>query len=508
MAIVPARSVRAARGRTHGAAVGGADKLALMATRARTGPAGILTRQELLQLLAGMATIAMAAAVGLATVKLGSFQHQLKALVIVVAGVAVVVAALRPDRGLVILIALIPFEFGFYGTNSDQVLLYALTLVMAWRIRASAVPTWVGAGGLALVLGSFVASIGAHDHSLALEGAVNWLAAVLALFVALSVLRRRREASRRMIDIFTGAAAIVVVFAFLQKAGVYAIVGAPLEGGAPSSFFAYYTVYAGYVAMAATLATGEILIALERRQAGRASVYGLALVFLLTGVAVSTSRGGLVALGAGWLMLLTLNLRRGPVLARAVAILAIFLAAGYIATPASTIATIEHRIALSNGTLGGDRERFALQSAGARALSEFPFGLGYGNFSFYLSADVHSADIHKAFFHAHETPVQIGLDAGWLGLAGFLTLFAMPIVLVFARRGRGLDTVRASAFAASLGGLMAQGLYDYLFYDLAFLVFFVAMVWGAVHSLDLDAHPAPAGEVTPRSPAARGAAPR
>ncbi len=36
---------------------------------------------------------------------------------------------------------------------------------------------------------------------------------------------------------------------------------------------------------------------------------------------------------------------------------------------------------------------------------------------------------------------------------------------------------------------MAQGLYDYLFYDPAFFVFFVAMVWGAVHSLSIDAHP-------------------
>jgi hypothetical protein len=462
-----------------------------MATRARISLPRALAQRDLSRLLTTLMAIVLAAALGLATAKLGSFQHQLKALVIVIAAVAIVVAALRPDYGLVLLIALIPFEFGFYGTNSDQVLLYTLALVMAWRIRASAIPTWVGAGGLALVLGSFIASIGAHDRSLALEGAVNWLAAILVLCTALTVLRRRRTASRRMIDIFTGSATIVVAFAFLQRAGIYAIVGAPHEGGEPSSFFAYYTVYAGYVAMAATLATSEVLIALEQRNAGRVGTYGLALVFLLTGIAVSTSRGGLVALAAGWLLLLTLNLRRGPFVARALAILAIFLAAGYIATPASTIATIEHRIELSNGTLGGDKERFALQAAGERALAGSPFGLGYGNFSFYLSADVHSADIHQAFFHAHETPVQIGLDAGWLGLAGFLTLLAMPLVRVFARRGQDIDTVRASSFAAALGGLLAQGLYDYLFYDLAFLVFFVAMVWGTVHSLSLDADAQP-----------------
>lgn len=451
-----------------------------------SGSAGRLDRSAL---LVALLAILMAAATGLATVKLGSLQHQLKALVIVIAGVAMVVAALRPDYGLIILIALIPFELGFFGTNSDQVLLYALALTLVWRIRVSAIPSWVAVGGLALVLGAFIAAIDAHNRSAALEGAVDWLAAIAILFVALTVLRERRDASRRMIDIFTGSSVIVVIFAFLQRAGVDAIVGAPFEAGLPNSFFAYYTVYAGYVAMAATLASGEVLIALDRREPVRAAAYGLALVFLITGIAVSTSRGGIVALASGWLLLLALNIRRGPVVARAFVIIAIFAGAAFIVTPASTIATIEHRISLSNGSQGEDQERFALQAAGEQALSRYPQGLGFGNFSYYLSTNVRNSKIRQPFFHAHETPIQIGLDSGWLGLAGFLTLFAFPILLVFARQGRGVHTVRASAFAAALGGLMAQGLYDYLFYDPAFFVFFVAMVWGAVHSLSIDAHP-------------------
>ncbi len=440
-------------------------------------------------LLLALLAVLMAAATGLATAKLGSFQHQLKALIIVTAGVAMVVAALRPDYGLIILIALTPFEFGFFGTNSDQVLLYTLALTMMWRIRVRAIPSWAAIGGLALVMGSFIASIGAHSRSAALEGAVDWLTAILILLVALTVLRERRDASRRMIDIFTGSAVIVVTFAFLQKVGIDAIVGAPFEAGLPNSFFAYYTVYAGYVAMAATLATGEVLIALDQRNAMRAATYGLALIFLLTGIAVSTSRGGIVALASGWLLLLALNARRGPVLARAFVILAIFAGAAYIATPASTIGTIEQRISLSNGSQGEDKERFALQAAGKQALARYPWGLGFGNFSYYLSTNVRNSNINQPFFHAHETPIQIGLDSGWLGLAGFLTLFACPILLVFSRQGRGIHTIRASAFAAALGGLMAQGLYDYLFYDPAFFVFFVAMVWGAAHSLSIDAHP-------------------
>jgi hypothetical protein len=459
-----------------------------MATRVRLAIADRAGRSTL---ATTALAVVLAVLVGLATVKLGSFQHQLKALVIVAAGSALVVAALRPDYGLVILLALIPFGFGFYGTGSDNVLLWALPLVMMWRIRIRDVPPWVAIGGAALVAGSFIAMLGAHNKSNALEGAVDWLGAILILFVAFTVLRERRDASRRMVDIFTGSAVIVVIFGFLQKAGIDAVVGAPYNAGLPNSFFAYYTVYAGYVAMAATLATAEILIALDERKAVRASTYGAVLVFMLAGLTEATSRGGIVALAAGWLIFLLLNVRRGPTLVRAVSILAVFTAAGYIATPAATIARIEHRFALSNGAQGEDKTRFALHKAGEQALSTHPFGLGYGNFAYYLSSSVRSSNIGQAFFHAHETPIQIGLDAGWVGLAGFLMLLAGPILLVFTRRGGGMSTVRASAFAAALAGLMAQGLYDYLFYDTAFFVFFVALVWGTVHSLSVDSGASP-----------------
>ena len=433
-------------------------------------------------------TVVLAALVGLATAKLGSLQHQLKALLIVVAALTMLVAGLRPELGLVILLTLAPFEFPFYGTNTNQLLLVALALVLAWRVRAEAIPVWASIGGLALVAGSFIAAIGAHDRNVALEGAVDWLAALVVMFVALSVLSERRNASRLMVDIFLGSAVIVVLFGFLQKAGVTAIVGPPFNAGHPNSFFSYYTVYAGYLAMAATLATGEILCALDERRLARLSVYGAALVVMLAGLAASTSRGGLLALGGGWLLLLALNVQRATVLVRVLAVLAVFASVGYAVTPRSTLVTIEHRFATSNGALGEDKTRFALQHAGEAALTKYPFGLGFGNFRFYLASNVRNSKIQQPFFHAQETPVQIGLDAGWVGLVGFLVLFATPIVLVFIHPRGGSSRLRASAFAAALGGFMAQGLYDYVLWDLPFVIFFLAMIWGVLHALSIEEH--------------------
>jgi hypothetical protein len=444
-------------------------------------------------ILTVVVAVVLSAFLGVAMVKLGSVQRELKAMLIIAAGVAMVVAALRPDVGLVMLLILAPFEFHFSGTGTDEVVLVAMALVLGWRIRASVIPAWVGIGGLALVLGSFIAAVGAQEQTTALWGGVRWLAGIVVLFAAIEIFRERPDASRRMVDVFTGSAVVVVVFAFTQKAGIHLIVGAPFIGDHPSSFFSYYTNYAGYVAMAATLATGEVVIAFRAGRLTRASIYGACLVFILSGVVIAGARGGLLALGAGWLLLLILNVRRGSILLQAVVILAVFIGAAYIATPRSAVTTLEQRLTTPLGSQVEDKQRFAVQKAGEHALAQYPQGIGYGNAHLYLQDHVHSLYVNQAFTHAQETFVQIGLDAGWLGLAGFLILFLWPTGLVLTRGGRDASVVRASAFAAALGGFMAQGLYDYLFYEIAFVIFVLTMIWGTIHSLSFSEDESEAG---------------
>lgn len=448
------------------------------------------TRLRLVLADAGRSSIAVAglailvsAAVGLATVKLGSFQHQLKAFVIVVAAITLVVAALRPEYGLVILVTIIPFGFGFYGTGSSSVLLWSLPLVMMWRIRFRQVPAWIVLGGGLIVLGAFIATVGAQEKGTALEGAMYWLGTVLVLAVALTVFRSRRDASRRLVNILTVQGVVLAIFGFLQQHGLHALVGSEFNPGRPNSFLSYYTVYAGYLAMVITLATGELLVALEEQRVTRAWMFGGAMVLMLAGITESTSRGGLLALAVGWIMLVALNVRRGSVALR-IAIVALLVAAGgYLATPQSTLVTLEHRFAASNGGLGEDQTRFALQKAGQSALSDYPFGLGWGNFRLYLSQNVRNSKIQQPFFHSQETFLQVGIDTGWIGLAGFLVLVVTPLLDAFRSNAGRAAMVRATAFAAALGGFIAQGLYDYVLWDVPFLVFFAAMIFGVTHSL-------------------------
>jgi O-antigen ligase len=439
--------------------------------------------------MVGVVSVVLSIATGLVVVKLGSFQHQLKAALIVLAMLTVAISALRPRAGLLVLLALCPFELAFYGTNSNEVLLFALAAVLALRIRLAAIPVWMLGGTLALVGGSFLASVGSHSPAPALEGALHWGAASILLLVATTVLATRKDASRIASTVITVTAVIVAGFGFMQRAGVDAIVGAPFNAGLPNSFFAYYTVYAGFLALAGTLTTGEIVIALEGRRYLRASLLGGALVVMVAALAESTARGGIVALAAGWLLLLVLNRRRGSVLGRVIIVLAVLSAVGYAVIPHSTILTLEHRFATSTGSLGEDQTRFAVQSAGLRALKESPFGLGYGNFSHYVKSDVHNGHIQIAFFHAHETFIQIGLDAGWIGLGGFLLLIGAALLSVVRHSRGGPSSVRATAFAAALVGFLAQGLYDYLFYDLAFIILFMVLIWGITHALAADSSP-------------------
>jgi O-antigen ligase len=424
---------------------------------------------------------------GLAIAKLGTTDNQLKAILVGLAAVGIGVGAFRPDFGLAMLVALVPFEFRFTAagvyTGTNEALIVGLALILAWRIRIADVPGWARLGVFAVIAGSWLTVIVAERPGDAAWGAVRWTATLVILLSAFTVLRTEREAIRRLMVIVAGSAVVVALFAMAQRIGISAIVGEPFQQGNVDSFFGYYTAYAGYMAMAAVLVTGEIVAAWTERRGARALAFGLALVPILLGVAVSLSRGGLLALGAGWVVLVVLLARRGGLLLRAGIVLGVFAVAALIATPPAVRTGFQARFSQPVGAAYEDRTRAALQDAGHRALDSHALGLGYGNFSSYLQRTTHSRFVNQAFFHSHQLPTQVGVDSGWLGLAGFAVLALAPFVMVVRRLVRGTVSVRGAAFVAAMAGFLAQGLFDYLLYELAFLVFFCMLVFGAWYEL-------------------------
>jgi O-Antigen ligase len=426
---------------------------------------------------AALASGIVAALVAMVLFKLGPPQHQLKAGLGVVGIGVIVTAALRPVFALGFVVALMPFEYKVYGLGTDEVLILGAAAILMWRIEARRVPWWVALSSFAVVMGSFLTVVGAHDPGSALWGAARWLGALLLLAAAFSILHGRPDVNRRLMDIIVCSAVVVVAFALLQRAGIYVIVAAPYQAGQISATFGYYTVYGGFVGMAAVLATGEILYSLTSGQRSRAILFAVGLTIILLGVAISLSRGALLCAGAGWIVLLILNARRASLVVKGIALVIVFIAAAYVATPPQTRTALVNRFSTPVGSQVEDQQRFALQAAGRHALAHHPNGLGYGNFSYYLASHPASG-ANAIFFHSHQLLTQVGLDAGWLGLAGFIALLAGALI-VAVRVAPLPGGVRNTAFAAALCGLMAQGLYDYLFYEISMLALWVVLIFGA-----------------------------
>jgi len=411
--------------------------------------------------LAGL--VVFASMVGVELVRLTTLQRQLKATLLGTAVLAMGAVVVYPVLAFPTILGLAPFEFPMRlagrhaGTN--EVLALCLAAVVLPRLRRRELPGWAFAGFGLLVFGSFVSIFWAADQSQALWGTVRWLAVGIVALGGFQLLRDRPDASRRAADIIGITAIAVAGFALLQKQGIYWIVGRPYLADRVDSSFGYYTDYAAFMMVALLVALGSALDAVRRHESGRLVLHATTVLFAGVGLGVSLSRGA--ALGAA---------------------LAVSATAIWFAVPSSTRTEFSQRLSQPLGSTGSDQEHLALARIGEHALATHPFGLGYGNFAGYMSST--SGPVSGlTFFHSHRLPVQIGLDAGWIGLVGFVMLVFHPLAAAVRAAGRGRLEPLAAGYAAALVGVLAQGWFDYLFYELSFLVIFSTLVWGAWHAL-------------------------
>lgn len=404
---------------------------------------------------------------------------------VVLFGVALVVAAtaaIWPRLAVAGLVAVVPFQFevrlGPVLTGTNEIAVVGVAVLIAARIRWAAVPTWLRYGGSLIVVGSSLAGLGAVAPAHAWWGAGRWLAVLVIAWAACDLYRRDPHAAARLGVIISGTGIVVALLAVGQRAGINTIVGPPYLPDRVDSSFGYYTNYAGFMAVvfviSAALVIEQKLSLVLRALAGTGAVAGL------VGVGLSLSRGGLLAalVGTVSLVLLQLGSARAVVL---LLLLPLMVAGGWLLLPADVAEEFAGRFTEPFGASGADRTRVTLQEAGAKALEDRPLGLGYGNFAEYVKQNV-ALPSRKVLFHAHQTFVQIGLDAGWIGLVGYVVMLcgALAAALRCTRLTR-LPAISAG-FAAALAALSAQGLGDYLYVELSFVVLTTALAWGCWHA--------------------------
>jgi hypothetical protein len=434
--------------------------------------------------LAGL--VVFASMVGVELVRLTTLQRQLKATLLGTAVLAMGAVVVYPVLAFPTILGLAPFEFPMRlagrhaGTN--EVLALCLAAVVLPRLRRRELPGWAFAGFGLLVFGSFVSIFWAADQSQALWGTVRWLAVGIVALGGFQLLRDRPDASRRAADIIGITAIAVAGFALLQKQGIYWIVGRPYLADRVDSSFGYYTDYAAFMMVALLVALGSALDAVRRHESGRLVLHATTVLFAGVGLGVSLSRGAALGAAVGVTAMVALSLRSPRRAFALVAALAVSATAIWFAVPSSTRTEFSQRLSQPLGSTGSDQEHLALARIGEHALATHPFGLGYGNFAGYMSST--SGPVSGlTFFHSHRLPVQIGLDAGWLGLAGFVLLVFCPLAGAVRAAGLGRLEPIAAGYAAALVAVLAQGWFDYVFWELSLPIVFSTLVWGTWHSL-------------------------
>ena len=273
------------------------------------------------------------------------------------------------------------------------------------------------------------------------------LLAVFLLFAAVRNNIASAGAFRRLAVAATANGALLSLFALLQYFSsphqtVYWAVATGAEVFGP---FICRNHFPFYVNLCVGLAAGLLV-----RYGSSAAVLhdsrrlwvGLALVLMLAAVALSLSRGGLVALAGGAALFLALRLARSPRLARLTGV--VLVAGGVIALVAWFGADrVKARLATVIDGRAAREDRIPLWSRVMPLAAEYPIlGSGYGTFD-YLEPTTRTTgeDSGYRYEHAHNDYLEALLEGGVVRLG--LSLLALGLVIwlgarAFLRGGDGL----------------------------------------------------------------------
>ena len=428
--------------------------------------------------------IALAGFAALLVVRLGDIDNIVKAtLLLVLVGVGLAVLR-RPERLLTLLVVAAPFNYSVtligFEVSTNDVLLFSVAVILAPKVRLRSLPPWLRFGAVAVVVGSGAAALLSADPAIAAYGCLRYTAAMVVLLAAVTLLPTRSDAVRRLGLLVSCAAVGVLVGALIQRAGIQAPpLGAPFSSDRLDSTFGYYTQYAGFMAIALVVAISGLWDAIQRSARLEVLVFASGAASAGAGLGLSLSRGALAGAAAGLLFLLILHTRRPSALIGVLMIGAVVVGGAWAVTPAPSRTAFVERLTSDQG---GDTTRRTLQESGLQAATDMPFGLGFGNFPDYLERYDRSPEVSLPFFHAHRTPTQLALDAGWVGFVGFFLLLLTPLWLMLRRVCSGpVDSV-GIGFSAALVVFLVQGWNDYLFHETAFVVLALVLAWASYTS--------------------------
>lgn len=402
-----------------------------------------------------------------------------------ITGLVAVCAFRRPELALLALIGLTPLHRRLHFLGFTIEVAVAALYLFAPALLAAVLRARSGRSGMLLAAGAVIATI--VTAAAPISGAFRWFAIATYWTAAVCIGRSRGPALARVVGtVLVATGAIAGIFGILQGSGIYWFVGPPYIPQRVDSTMGYYSNYANLQAAVVIVAGSSVALGLVRRRL-RMLYLGAALLALHQ-VFAGLSRGAVVAIAAGAIVMVV-HLGRTP-RQLALALGATVAAAmwTYQAVPADTTHAFAARF---TDPPRGDQIRQALQVAGTKLAASRPTGIGYQTFpSAVRDLGVSfSADL----VHAHRLFVQLALETGWLGLVGF-ALLVLPILRQALSRRSG-NTAASMPFVAALLGFLTQGWHDYFFMEATSVLLFGALLAGA-STIAADRRP-------PKEPAAR-----
>lgn len=350
----------------------------------------------------------------------------------------------------------------YFGVvQSSEAFLILGSMLLLPGILRNRIPFGLKVAFFLLIAGHLLAAI-TQWSSTSAWGSLRWL----FLFILWVAMLGAHEHAARIITVWCSSGVLIALGGFAQMNGWFvSIVGRPYLSDRVDSFFGYYTQYASVLASTVVLSVG-LLLGGRRKFVAALGVAGV--VICTVSLVISLSRGGALALGIGICVLLLTGPNQSSHVLRYFAFASLTAIAVSILTPVAFRSTLFDRLLNRNSiNAGSDSVRAELQEIGFQLMTTNPIGIGYGNFR---SNAIASSNL--SYFHAHSTPIQIALDAGWFGAAGYAILFVAPILWSVRLRSK-MDPLTAS-LAAVLAGMVGQGFFEYLFFETAWLQFHVA----------------------------------
>jgi O-antigen ligase len=336
-------------------------------------------------------------------------------------------------------------------------LLPPIVAFAAWSLVAALVSEWPRESVLALksllTLGMIFVVVNALPDPVAVRRFATWLVLALAGAAVIGIVQ-----VASCPEPAATASATTLLEKFLRKCT------------RARAFYSIYMTLAGVLAM-------MLVGTLPRLARLGADARWLGPAWVVTGAALALTyvRGAWVGLAAGAVTAAAGLGRRGIV-----AVVALFLLVGVlIAALPNVRARVETIPDPTNATA---RDRLVMLGVGLRLAGDHPLaGIGPGNVKRVYPGLVPPEGMRRSTSHLHNTPLQIVVERGFVGLASWLWLF-----VAFFRRA-GLTLARLPADAAGdralvLGSLAAivtflvAGLFEYNFGDTEVLMVALAMM--------------------------------